>query len=257
MGNVDRRSKQGDTTMTVEEYLANGGTITRCPTVYLERVTGAAPIRSGISDRILNEDLPLRDRKRISHDVRKLKEKAKDRSASLRNLEQYRLEQKSSMNARNERLMRLYLNGESISVLSKMEKITEKTLKKKIRRAGFTGDFPRSPYSPRPPISKKIPAPSAEMVRLHNEGLTVSQIYEKIGKTVGMRTIRNVFENAGIKPNSVRVGGSIRHNRISDDIRACVVRDFNSGMTNSQVAAKHGISKTSVIAIRKEAREHG
>jgi hypothetical protein len=30
--------------MTIDEYLANGGTITRCPTVYLLPVTGAAPL---------------------------------------------------------------------------------------------------------------------------------------------------------------------------------------------------------------------
>lgn len=179
--------------MTVEEFLANGGVIKRCPTVYLLPTINAVPINSGVSDRddpkstwkrggidgrpVINRQSPQSKRKN-----EKSKARAEDRYAEIR---------------------RSFDAGISPKEISVMNAISVERVKTILRATGISFAAPAAKTiknTAKPTMPKPIPRQKYdfdEMVRLYTQDrMTINQVATKIG--CSNITVRRACSLAGV-----------------------------------------------------------
>lgn len=232
----------------IKQFLAGGGTITRCPTVYLEPVSGAVPIKSGVSERDDIDSMPLRNRKRVARDVflsrARAAKAAKGPSKSEINALAEQRERATRKRLEEDAAIRsMFDRGESLDEIARLKGRTVKAIKKVLRRSGFAGSFVRAnPAHPKgerkPHTGGPVSAIAPEIKRLAALG-TMSR--KEIAEAVGCQvcTVQVHLRKAGLVKPQVR--------KLHPDKVAEIVRLYGDGYGSIVISRLVGCSKSAVI----------
>lgn len=160
--------------MTVEDYLAQGGTITRCPTVYLLPVTGAAPIRSGISERDDESHMRWKNGPGRARGTANAAKRARKLSVQTA---RHNARNKATAAERCAMIRRSYDAGITVGELAATHCLSVSRVKKLLRTTGVS--FKALPGAkrggPRPLVASSFDA--VEMVRLYvDERMSVNNV---------------------------------------------------------------------------------
>ena len=231
--------------MTIEQYLANGGTITRCPTVYLLPIPGAAPIASGVSSRILEESLPLKQRKRKTKEewmarARAAKKAKGPSERELSNLAAHR--ERMHLRAIEEaaKLLAMWERGEPLEEIARLRGCSLQTAKKLLRKAGA-----RNVTTARNQITGKITELPEGGLEMHHQGYTAKQIATHVG--LDHSTVRRILREHGLTPHRVGPREKPRADMLRPEVVAEIVRLYESGMGSLKIRNILGIAKSTVL----------
>ncbi len=231
--------------MTIEQYLAAGGSITRCPTVYLLPVTGAAPIRSGVSDRVDESSLPLKQRKRKSKEewLARARATKKARGPSERELavlaeHRDRLRLRAIEEAAKLRMM--WERGEPLEEIARLRGCSIPTVKKILRKAGA-----RNVTTARNQITGRMTELPGNGLEMHHQGYTAKQIAKHVG--LDHTTVRRILREAGLVPNKVPVGLAPHPNTLPTETVAEISRLYAEGVGSLAISKRLGIAKSTVL----------
>jgi DNA invertase Pin-like site-specific DNA recombinase len=229
----------------ITEYLTSGGSITRCPTVYLLPVTGAAPIRSGVSDRIDENSLPLKQRKRKSREEWMARARAakKARGSSERELavlaeHRDRLRLRAVEEAAKLRAM--WERGEPLEEIARLRGCSIPTVKKLLRKAGA-----KSVTTARNQVTGKITELPGNGLELHHQGYTAKQIADKVG--LDHSTIRRILRENGLTPHRIGPRDQPRSDMLKPEVVAEIVRLYEAGLGSLKIRNILGIAKSTVL----------
>ncbi|WP_146747750.1 helix-turn-helix domain-containing protein [Paramagnetospirillum kuznetsovii] len=183
----------------INDFIANGGSITKCPTVYLLPTINAAPLNTGMADR-QEED---RNRWKGSREARK-KGAIAAAKARLQTPQGERqcAKNKAIAQERYALFRRSYDAGITLKELSVMNGVSVDRVKKILRATGLS--FKKAPQGRKPRVRnpKAPPKPlvqfaADEIVRLYTEEkMTINQIAEL--KKCSNITVRRACSLAGV-----------------------------------------------------------
>jgi DNA invertase Pin-like site-specific DNA recombinase len=231
--------------MTIEQYLAAGGTITRCPTVYLLPITGAAPINSGVSSRVLEESLPLKQRKRKSKEewlarARAAKKARGPSERELSNLSLHREHLRTQAMAEAAKLREMWERGETLETIARVRGCSVTTVKKLLRKAGA-----KSVTTARNQVTGKITELPGNGLELHHQGYTAKQIADKVG--LDHSTVRRILRENGLTPHRIGPRDQPRSDMLKPEVVAEIVRLYEAGLGSLKIRNILGIAKSTVL----------
>ncbi len=179
--------------MTVEDYLANGGTITVCPTVYLLPTINAVHLNTGMADRVREDHLRWKNGKGRARGTAAAAKRSRAISVQT---ERHNARNKATCAERCAALRRAYDAGITPKEISVMNGISVDRVKKLLRETGVS--FKGSPRKPRSPSSRPPPVHShAEIVRLYTvERMSVNAVARAVG--CSNITVRRACSLAGV-----------------------------------------------------------
>jgi DNA invertase Pin-like site-specific DNA recombinase len=226
----------------ITEYLTSGGSITRCPTVYLLPVTGAAPIRSGVSDRVDENSLPLKQRKRKSKEewmarARAAKKANGPSERELNALAIHREHLRTQALAEAAKLREMWERGETLETIAHVRGCSVPTVKKLLRKAGASVKV-----AVQPPTMAEL---RQTVIDLHSQGLSCAEIGKKVRKDA--HKVRLALRAAGLTPHrsdpkSIRRAGMITPETVDE-----IVRLYATGLGSLRISKLLGVSKAGVL----------
>ncbi len=249
----------------IDEYLKKGGTITRCPTVFLESSINARDLDNGMGSRESLEGLPLRHRARKARDIALSKakgiasEKKRKEGPTSREL-QARAERAERLKEAKQRelgkLLAMYNRGEPLEFIAKERGCSVHRLRELLRQGGVV--FPKAPKAPpKERVGKggtnnghrfeKIPVDPRfrEMVEA---GMTASAMAEALGRA--KRTIARWRAECGFPPS--KRAGKKKGSGVPAQYQLEMVALYQSGTISSKIARKFGYAKTTVLDVLKQ-----
>jgi len=226
----------------ISAYLTSGGTITRCPTVYLLPITGAAPINSGVSSRVLEESLPLKQRKRKSKEEWMARARAakKARGPSERELavlaeHRDRLRLRAVEEAAKLRAM--WERGEPLEEIARLRGCSVPTVKKLLRKAGASVKVAAQPLA--------MAELRQTVIDLHSQGLSCAEIGKKVRKDA--HKVRLVIRAAGLTPHRSDPKARRHAGMIAPETVDEIVRLYATGLGSLRISKLLGVSKAGVL----------
>jgi DNA invertase Pin-like site-specific DNA recombinase len=231
--------------VTIEQYLAAGGTITHCPTVYLLPITGAAPIRSGVSDRVMEGSLPLKQRKRKSKEEwlarARTAKKAKGSSPrELQALADYRERRHRQAVEEAAKLLAMWDRGEPLEEIARLRGCSVATVKKLLRKAGAS-----VVSTARNQVTGKITELPGDGLELHHQGYTAKQIADKV--KLDHSTVRRILRENGLTPHRIGPRDQPRSDMLKPEVVAEIVRLYEAGLGSLKIRNILGIAKSTVL----------
>jgi DNA-binding CsgD family transcriptional regulator len=228
--------------VTIEQYLAAGGTITHCPTVYLLPITGAAPIRSGVSDRVDENSLPLKQRKRKSKEewmarARAAKKANGPSERELNALSLHREHLRTQALAEAAKLREMWERGETLETIAHVRGCSVPTVKKLLRKAGASVKIaPR--HIPMAELRQTV-------IDLHSQGLSCAEIGKKVRKDA--HKVRLALRAAGLTPHRTDTKGRRHAGMIAPETVDEIVRLYATGLGSLRISKLLGVSKAGVL----------
>jgi AraC-like DNA-binding protein len=208
-------------------------------------VTGAAPIRSGVSDLVDENSLPLKQRKRRSKEEwlrrARVAKKAKGPSErELSNLAAHR--ERMHLRAIEEaaKLRAMWERGEPLEEIARLRGCSIPTVKKLLRKAGA-----RNVTTARNQITGKITELPEGGMEMHHQGCTAKQIATRVG--LDHSTVRRILREHGLTPHRVGPREKPRADMLKPEVVAEIVRLYESGMGSLKIRNILGIAKSTVL----------
>ena len=231
--------------MTIEEFLANGGTITRCPTVYGVRIQGSVPLENGMADRVLEESLPLKQRKRKSKEewmarARNAKKAKGSSPRELQALADYRERRHRQAIEEAAKLVSMWDRGEPLEEIARLRGCSVPTVKKLLRKAGA-----RNVTTARNQVTGKITELPGNGLELHHQGYTAKQIADKV--KLDHSTVRRILRENGLTPHRVGPRDQPRSDMLKPEVVAEIVRLYEAGLGSLKIRNILGIAKSTVL----------
>jgi transposase len=190
--------------MTVEDFLAQGGTITKCPTVFLEPSINARDLNTGIGKRYDAENaLTWKERRKRAMIAAKASAKVgrKNNPTPGRQNEAARQRNEASRLAKLERLSKLraqYERGESLDELARLNGCQIGRIRELLRESGIVFAAPVRTRKPPPEKKGRYRAcDPEEVIRLYTvEKISILAIADRLG--VSTITVRRITAKAGV-----------------------------------------------------------
>lgn len=228
----------------IQAFLASGGKITRCPTVYGVAIPGAEPIRSGVSERTDPMGAPLRERQKIGRDIamKKAREAKAKRGPSSRELEalaESRRRQAERTRVEDAKLLAMLERGESLTFIAETRGCSVKRVKIILKRAGHTEKFLSDQPQGEPPMRHRK---TDQIVAAHGEGLTSHEIAAKADANI--KTVRMTLKRLKLKPHKApRKQPKV----YSDEVMRQMADLYGSGAGTIEIKAKFDCSQHTVM----------
>lgn len=225
----------------VAAFLARGGRITKCPPAYAVETKNATKRfdHSGVQKW---DDLPAKERRNIRQekakerqDLEKVKKERQRRTAEEMRVHMQRISdiRKANLAARLADLRRQYEGGASVRDIASKESVSEKQVRKLLRKAGAV-------IRPAAPVFRPFTAMEFEWFDLAQKGWSHKRIADHYGRSkasVGCVLLRMAKR---LKP----IGGDRK--LFSDSDHAEVLRMYRAGVPVETIAKRFGCRKDTI-----------
>lgn len=249
--------------MTVEEYLANGGTITKLPPgAAAYGYSSGQPLGVLPPSDFTVQGVPTIRETMFEQAKVEIKTKRPRSQAQSENFKKYREAKNAALaearKVRIAKLVRAYHAGETVAALALEEGCLQRRIRDLLKAGGVTFEVPKVEKKPKhkPTGTPSNIAKRKQLLALHAEGLTLEEIAQRMGSS--RKLIRQALIRAGaIDPDYSRAAGKT----LSEAEVSEIARLYAMGHGTIALAKQFGCSKPSikkaVLACGGEMRKSG